>query len=151
MEQELKQKQIEVEELAKDIDYAINNKCKLNNGKSCEDCVYDNNGDWKCQNMMVATHLYGENYRKIPENAVVLTGEEREEFNELYRSALQRAEKWEKLCGIKIKETRKETAEKFAERLKEKYADYSDCDNIYFDRLRADIDEIAKEFMGDKV
>ena len=62
-----------------------------------------------------AEALYNAGYRKIPENAVVLTKEEREEFNELYRSALKRAEKWEKLCGIKIKETRKETAEKIAD------------------------------------
>ena len=89
----------------------------------CEECNY--HGKMKilpryCGTYLIVEKLYNAGYRKIPEGAVVLTRKDREEFNELYRSALQRAEKWEKLCGIKIKETRKETAEKFAERLKEK-------------------------------
>lgn len=65
----------------------------------------------------LAKYLIEKGWIKPAENAVVLTREEQEEFTELYRSALQRAEKWEKLCGIKIKETRKETTEKFAQEL----------------------------------
>ena len=58
-----------IEEMAKAIEYAINNNCKLNNGKSCGDCIFDNNGDWNCQNILVATHLFGENYRKERDTA----------------------------------------------------------------------------------
>lgn len=58
-----------IEEMAKAIEYAINNDCKLNNGKSCGDCIFDNNGDWNCQNILVATHLFGENYRKERDTA----------------------------------------------------------------------------------
>ena len=58
-----------IEEMAKAIEYAINNDCKLNNGKSCGDCIFDNNGDWNCQNILVATHLFGENYRKESDTA----------------------------------------------------------------------------------
>ena len=58
-----------IKEMAKAIEYAINNDCKLNNGKSCEDCIFDNNGDWNCQNILVATHLFGENYRKESDTA----------------------------------------------------------------------------------
>lgn len=58
-----------IEEMAKAIEYAINNNCKLNNGKSCGDCIFDNNGDWNCQNILVATHLFDENYRKESDTA----------------------------------------------------------------------------------
>jgi hypothetical protein len=82
----------------------------------------------------------------------VITRAEREEFNELYRSALKRAEKWENLCGIKIKETRKETAKKFAERLKEALENRSSIEGYDLEDLELDgeiiqecIDEICKE------
>ena len=65
----------------------------------------------------IAEELLKHYQPKLPENAVVLTRKDREEFNELYRSALQRAEKWEKLCGIKIKEARKETAKEIFEKV----------------------------------
>lgn len=102
-------KQKQIEEMAKAIEIA-GKTTSFNNGK-IDLTLFKTSEE-------IAETLYYLNYRKIPGNAVVLTREEQEEFTELYRSALQRAEKWEKLCGIKIKETRKETAEKFAERLK---------------------------------
>ena len=125
--------------------------------RPCEECNYHG---FKtkilsryCGTYLIAEKLYAAGYRKIPEGAVVLTRKDREEFNELYRSALQRAEKWEKLCGIKIKETRKETAEKFAERLKEKLEENSpiagyDLEDLEFDgeTIQECIDEICEEF-----
>ena len=126
----------------------------------CEECNY--HGKMKilpryCGVYLIAEKLYNAGYRKIHEGAVVLTREDREEFNEMYRSALQRAEKWEKLCGIKIKETRKETAEKFAERLKARFhksREYYEVDTgtAWSDGcigglINDTIDEIAKEIM----
>lgn len=75
---EIKEKAIE--EMAKSREYGINNECKLNNGKTCEGCEFDNKGDWHCQSLMIATHLYGEKYQKIDTNVVILT---REEFEDL--------------------------------------------------------------------
>ena len=93
--------------------------------------------------LMVMERLYNAGYRKIPENAVVVTEKDREELNDLLRCAMQRAEKWEKLCGIKIKETRKETAEKFAERVK--MAFYYEFDELIPSIMADKIDEILKE------
>ena len=68
--------------------------------------------------------LYNAGYRKIPENAVVLTGEEYEKLNNAVDSvqvAVSSFTRLETLYKIKCKElelaeekTRKETAEKFA-------------------------------------
>jgi type I site-specific restriction endonuclease len=139
--------QKQIEEMAKEIEKsytAYRGFCPHNTTvcSTVRNCMYCN----------IATHLIEQGYQKIPEGAVVLTKEEREEFNELYRSALQRAEKWERLCGIKIKETRKETAEKFAERLKEKLEENSpvagyDLEDLEFDgeTIQECIDEICKE------
>lgn len=61
----------------------------------------------ECMNSyMVFEKLYNAGYRKIPENAVVLT---REEFSEKIENTWLNCQEF----------TRKETAEKFAERLKE--------------------------------
>ena len=134
-EYKAKKKQ-EIEELGQDIYDNCPDLCENGcGGKPCYKCI--------------AEALHRDNYRKIPEGAVVLTRKDREEFNELYRSALQRAEKWEKLCGIKIKETRKETAEKFAERLKTECFDGGIDDkrvSVSFSRL----DEICKEITEGK-
>ena len=60
-------------------------------------------------------YLYDLGYRKIPENAVVLT---REEYDELCRSIGVSREEVDRVVDMVEKDTRKETAEKFAERLK---------------------------------
>lgn len=60
----------QIEEMARKISYAINNECKLNNGKRCEDCSYNNSGDWECQNRMIASYLYGEGYRNCKDKVV---------------------------------------------------------------------------------
>ena len=65
-------------------------------------------------------------YRKIPDGAVVLTRDENEKLLE-----------W---LELNMSKARKETAEKFAERLKSKLFDYG---NIF---TKNDIDEICKEF-----
>lgn len=144
-------KQKQIEEMAR-------TTCNYNakNFESCVECI--KGGLLSCDRLVQAEKLYNAGYRKIPEGAVVLTRKDREEFNELYRSALQRVEKWEKLCGIKIKETRKKTAEKFAERLKEKLEENSpiaeyDLEDLEFDgeTIQECIDEICKEITEEKV
>jgi DNA invertase Pin-like site-specific DNA recombinase len=47
-------------------------------------------------------------------------------------------------------EIRKETAEKFAERLRYKYIDFDDYDELYVKTIREEIDEICKEITEGK-
>ena len=68
-------------------------------------------------------------YRKIPENAVIVTKSVWEEHIELRERAMRVFEE----------RIRKETAEKFAERLKERFNPY------YTEGLSEAIDKIAKE------
>lgn len=121
-------KQKEIEEMAKDLHstHAVSAICS---GKDCNHCKHASLkrfDDYTCIDLDLAEALYNADYRKIPKNAVVITKKDRERLNDVLRGALQRAEKWEKLCGIKIKETIKETAEKFAERLKEALGEFFD-------------------------
>ena len=87
----------------------------------------------------IAKFLYTAGYRKIDENAVVLSREEYTNYIVEY-------------MGVKeIKErVRKETAEKFAERLKLRLFEYMDNDVSYDEFCKAnvvcgEIDEICKE------
>lgn len=72
---------------------------------------------------------------KIPENAVVLTEDNAEEIGNIIVESPQMQATMKKL----IKEWRKETAEKFVERLKERFNPY------YIEGLNEAIDETAKE------
>ena len=110
-----------------------------------------------------AEALYDEDCRVIPKGAVVLT---REEYGELKqaKTLLEFREETIKLledANIRYAETlelkvnikeRKETAEKFAERLKSEmqerdYMGVKYKQGVFTD---SDIDEIGKEFTGDK-
>ena len=87
---------------------------------------------------IVAEELAKMGYRKIPENAVVLTGEEWAEHCEQFAKAMYQKE-------VNV---HKETAEKFAERLVEKaFVEFTDDD---YDRLCFLVGEIAKELIGGK-
>lgn len=100
---------------------------------NCEYCEYRTS----CIGLVIARKLYNAGYRKIPENAVVLTEEEyRQDIKDLVRSNEKTRE-----------ETRKETAEKFAERLKEYFID--DFSEYEYDYLCMRIDEICKELGGE--
>ena len=101
----------------------------------------------------VATEILKHYQPKIPENAVVLT---REEYKTLHDLAMDKCHydchlidypdfEREKMLRD---DTRKETAEKFAERLKEK-ADMNMC--LYGSRIVyvGEIDEICKELGGE--
>ena len=87
----------------------------------------------------------------IPENAVVLT---REEYNALLQEQNRLKQIVDRIpCGYELKnKTRTETAEKFAERLKEKLEENSpiagyDLEDLEFDgeTIQECIDEICKE------
>lgn len=106
----------EIEEMARKIDYAINHECKLNNGESCEDCQYDNNGDWNCQSQMMATYLQGEGYRNCKDK-VVLDEEEYVENDRLMK--LLEEKRLDELKSIHkiFDKVRKETAKEIFQKL----------------------------------
>lgn len=78
--------------------------------------------------------FYNAGYRKIPENAVFILEEEMEQFAELFAKSPQ----IQKVMDGLIKAWQKETAEEFAERLKEKLEENSpiagyDLEDLEFD------------------
>ena len=85
-----------------------------------------------------ATMLYNAGYRKILEGAVVLTGEE---HKQMLKDLIESNEKAKEIAS-------KETAEKFAERVK--MAFYYHFDELIPSIMAKDIDEICKEFTGGK-
>lgn len=97
-----------------------------------------------CGDFDFAKLLYDRDVRKIPENAVVLTKEE-------HKSLIYWKGKFDELIKLVTETTRKETAEKFAERLKAQYPPRTDerctLDDCY---MLDKIDEIAKEIMEGK-
>ena len=131
---------------------------------------------------LIAEELHKNRYRKIPENAVVLT---REEFESL-GLVVETVQEYESQNGqpvlvkerkvvkklqtdftellnqeireLQLAQTRKETAEKFAERLKEKLEENSpiagyDLEDLEFDgeTIQECIEEICKEITEGKV
>ena len=100
-------------------------------------------------NSEVATVIYGNNYRKIPENAVVLDKAEYEElklgndFNYGYHEGESNMTAYYE--NIRLPEVRKETAEKFAEMLKDELKSYRYV-IVKVDHIDNKIDEICKEF-----
>lgn len=141
MEQELKQKQIEeiaIQEMAR---IFIKASCK---GSECEKCLFIDSVEEAKETCVCLKAFYKAGYRKIPENAVVLTREEYEEYlvykimGEQVKGWYDREKKLEKQVRELDKELnlaksvlsygderplekwaehlRKETAEKFAEK-----------------------------------
>ena len=118
-----------------------------------------------------AETIYKQGYRKIPEGAVVLTGTETEQrfedlmvaFDEMgfmpnttHPFPEEYVETWKQRLIFVFGQLRKETAEKFAERLKDEVLNFcgTEEENGYFERGKRcfcdDIDEICKEFTGGK-
>lgn len=140
-------KQEIIEEMARIIAFELCPNRAIHKKWGEEAQCYSDNNFAECKEIKnVVDKLYNTGYRKIPENAVVMT---REEYDELKKGVktynytamfnAQDAYRWEQgyLQGTK------ETAEKFVERLKEQFADSA--------RLCEQIDEIAKEFTEGKV
>lgn len=104
------------------------------NGNECGRCDYD--GD-NCVEERLADTLI-ESGLIIPENAVVLTDDNAEELADM----IVKSPKMQKTMSRLIKAWKKETEEKFAERLKSKFA-------YDIERCKA-IDEICKEITNGK-
>ena len=123
-------KQKQIEEMARVI--------SVNCGE-CYTCKYQ--GDINCVDFLSAEELYNAGYRKIPENAVVLTREEYKTLKDLamdkchYDCHLIDYPDFERERMLRD-DTRKETAEKFAERLKAIFK---------YEAHQQWIDEICKE------
>ena len=92
----------------------------------------------ECIDYRMAKAIYNAGYRKIPENAVVLTREQYEKDLAIERELGER----------KASRARKETAEKFAERVK--MAFYYEFDELIPSIMADKIDEIAKEITEGK-
>lgn len=157
---ELQESQKQIEEIQKILEYCCNeydekgrrirNKCN-----SC-DCEYydETNGICASYSLKEARALYNAGYRKIPENAVVVP-----DMAGKYFYAVEKSE-WDKMVqGAKDiihereENTRKETAERFAERLKASLdisvEGYSTSEVM--SEIEDKIDEILKEITEDKV
>ena len=122
-------KQKQIEEMAKTM-------CFQRDSCPVKSCIGVN-----CEKTWLAEALYNAGYRKIPEGAVVLT---REAYNRLFTKARQSEIKTIDLESIV--NARKETAEKFAERVK--MAFYYEFDELIPSIMADKIDEIAKEITG---
>ena len=96
---------------------------------------------------ITARDLYDLGYRKIPENAVVLT--DKRDIQQFEWSKLVDKMGVFKLIEKECAKIRKETAEKFAERLKEKM-DNQQYILLPTATMKYMIDEICKEITGGK-
>lgn len=129
-----------VAELRLFYDFCKYNGCEEKTAEDCERCYFN-------KVYFRLAELEGDirkgKLKEIPENAVVLTREEFE-FMCVDTKAVREEE---------VKQARKETAEKFAERLKACYpeSEYDEYDDVYVKNVRNYIDEICKEFTEGKV
>ena len=140
MDKQIRDKLIEV----------IKKQCICCKGNDCDKCCYD--GD-DCVEERLADAILDSN-AIIPENAVVLTREEYETYTFIKRKwGNQDAIKWSELVdGLYefAREFSKETAEKFAERLKKHYPPRTDKRCTLDDCYMLDkIDEICKDLGGE--
>ena len=143
-------KQKQIEEIAKIIvetDFYYRGFCWQED--KFEKCLYGE--PINCQSCLTAKNIIEQGYRKIPEN-VVLTREELDKKLEPFRLEIITLSQELVETSQKLMKARKETAEKFAERLKYEltdiipFEDYEIADWEYdgLDIEKA-IDEICKE------
>ena len=137
-------KQEQIEEMAN-----IPHKCIKS---SCEDCIKN---DRKCTDYKQAEALYKAGYRKVPENAVILTPEERdEEMKEINKTLAERDElkaENERLKEVIADQNElcwncKKSVKEFAEKLKKRLMqDRVINDNVVI-VTGVEIDELLKEY-----
>lgn len=133
-----KQKQM-IEEIATEISRIVLS-CPLNQGRNCDSCKFNDKDtiSYDCQSYLVAEALYNAGYRKIPE---------------LPKETILTADDIAELLTIVAKETRKETAEKFAKMAYKRFIklyQYNLDWKVDNDEAKAIFDEIAKEITGGK-
>ena len=148
----------QIEEMAK----TLCANCRKD-GYSCS--LYSSDDDWVCaQERERAEFFYNAGYRKIPENAVVLSGTETEEhlidllvdFDEMsfFPATLtpnpeEYVREWKRKLIYAIGQLRKETAEKFADRLVDFFVEKDIgnrlCASFTIAEWHKMIDEILKE------
>lgn len=121
-------KQKQIEEMA---------KTYCQNGFKCGDNCQTNG----CRVYEVCTELYNAGYRKISENVVVIS---RAEYNDL--KGLEKH--FDDYLIKEIVETRKETAEKFAEKVSKAFIGLNCIDIDEWNWCQKKIDEICKEIIG---
>ena len=126
-------KQKRIEEIAEII--------RVNCGE-CNTCKYKE--ELHCADILSAEELYNAGYRKIPENAVIVSKQVWEEH----------IENWDKTSKAIEERVRKETAEKFAEMAKElldKQEKGWSANMIWIITAKNCIDEVCKEITEGKV
>lgn len=126
-------KQKQIEEMARDFGDKKGYDCRVITD-CCKECILR----CDCMPYSYAEGAYNAGYRKIPENAVVLTREQYEKDLAIERELGER----------KASRARKETAEKFAERVK--MAFYYEFDELIPSIMADKIDEICKEITEGK-
>lgn len=103
----------------------------LEDGSKIKDCA-----------LSVVTFMTSKGYRKIPEDAFVLT---REEYEKLQALKFDYVKGYEAGVDEGWDNAVMQTAEKFAEMLKERYVPLDEWDEISIGSLHYEIDEICKE------
>lgn len=118
-------KQGQIEEMASNVENALHNHCRMLISCNCNDCEFLKYRTPKtdCQAICIAKNLYNAGYRKVAENAVILTPEERDE---------------------EMKADKYEAVKEFAERVK--MAFYYEFDEIIPSIMSDKIDELLKEY-----
>ena len=135
-----------IEEIAKELcPHYDNGNCYYEVTEVCECCC-------GCEFCWAVSQVLNAGYRKIPDGAVVLTREEYEKLKSLAKGHceycyLMDLPDFESERLVRDT-TRKETAEKFAEKLFDFLDDYALFDKRFLERK---IDEIAKEITEGKV
>lgn len=129
----MENKQKQIEEIKKYMRYFCVTETML------KYCRYEVEKEIEKQKEFYATALYNAGYRKIPKNAVVLS---REEHIQMIKDL---AESNAKTYETAYERGSKETAEKFAERLKEVGELHYYFGEQRYDIATDDIDEICKE------
>lgn len=151
-----------IEVMSRNIKEALDSSCRMISANSCNDCEflkYRKPGT-DCQAMCIAEALYMEDYRKVPDGAVVLTKEDLNLYAkdcivgeitglEIINALIERAKR-------KAAEARKVAVKEFAEKMKEicvKKRQFIDLDDngeeeYYFDGAVTidEIDKLLKEY-----
>jgi hypothetical protein len=153
-------KQKQIEGIAKLLDGYWSTKSKCPFDKKCP--YLGGSVRFTCNDCLRAYTIYNAGYRKIPENAVVLMGTETEQrfedlmvaFDEMgfmpnttHPFPEEYVETWKQRLIFVFGQLRKETAEKFAERVK--MAFYYEFDELIPSIMEDKIDEICKEIIGE--